>query len=149
MPAASRRPTAGGWLRPAGGKRPPPPAGLLRRVTGEYRDDDEQRDREPTDDAIVVLGDLVAVDAAEKDRCPSCELEHGIRFLGAGLATLASVAITRAMSLAGQERFVQAAEVLEQALTLHRSPQVDGRETTRLRAELARLRMLAGNDREA
>ncbi|MET8318487.1 DEAD/DEAH box helicase [Micromonospora sp. NPDC005189] len=56
---------------------------------------DEQRDRTPTDDAIVVLGDVLDIDGAEKDRCPSCELDHGIRFLGAGLATLASVAITQ------------------------------------------------------
>lgn len=56
---------------------------------------DEQRDREPADDAIVVLGDVLDIDGAEKDRCPSCELDHGIRFLGAGLATLASVAITQ------------------------------------------------------
>ncbi|WP_444947427.1 DEAD/DEAH box helicase [Micromonospora ureilytica] len=56
---------------------------------------DEQRDRKPVDDAIVVLGDVLDIDGAEKDRCPSCELDHGIRFLGAGLATLASVAITQ------------------------------------------------------
>ncbi|MEU8425074.1 DEAD/DEAH box helicase [Micromonospora sp. NPDC048835] len=56
---------------------------------------DEHRDREPTDDAIVVLGDVLDIDGAEKDRCPSCELDHGVRFLGAGLATLASVAITQ------------------------------------------------------
>ncbi|MEU8329339.1 DEAD/DEAH box helicase [Micromonospora sp. NPDC048839] len=56
---------------------------------------DGQRDRKPTDDAIVVLGDVLDIDGAEKDRCPSCELDHGIRFLGAGLATLASVAITQ------------------------------------------------------
>ncbi|RAO47814.1 ATP-dependent helicase HRQ1 [Micromonospora saelicesensis] len=56
---------------------------------------DEQRDRMPADDAIVVLGDVLDIDSAEKDRCPSCELDHGIRFLGAGLATLASVAITQ------------------------------------------------------
>ncbi|MEU8209401.1 DEAD/DEAH box helicase [Micromonospora sp. NPDC049044] len=56
---------------------------------------DEQRDRTPTDDAMVVLGDVLDIDGAEKDRCPSCELDHGIRFLGAGLATLASVAITQ------------------------------------------------------
>ncbi|MEU7573375.1 DEAD/DEAH box helicase [Micromonospora sp. NPDC049240] len=56
---------------------------------------DPVRDREPADDAIVVLGDFSTLDAAEKDRCPSCRLDHGIRFLGAGLATLASVAITQ------------------------------------------------------
>ncbi|MBQ1059825.1 DEAD/DEAH box helicase [Micromonospora sp. C41] len=56
---------------------------------------DEQRDRVRSADALVVLGDLGAIDAAEKDRCPSCSMDHGIRFLGAGLATLASVAITQ------------------------------------------------------
>ncbi|MEV4481700.1 DEAD/DEAH box helicase [Micromonospora coxensis] len=56
---------------------------------------DPHRDRKPSDDAIVVLGDLTAVDAAEKDRCPACQIDHGVRFLGAGLATLASVAITQ------------------------------------------------------
>ncbi|MEU5943574.1 DEAD/DEAH box helicase [Micromonospora sp. NPDC047548] len=72
------------------------PAGLLVLEYGRrVRPFDEQRDREPTDDAIIVLGDILAIDAAEKDRCPSCELDHGIRFLGAGLATLASVAITQ------------------------------------------------------
>jgi hypothetical protein len=56
---------------------------------------DPQRDRERTDESVVVLGNVMAVDAAEADRCPSCEMDHGIRFLGAGLATLASVAITQ------------------------------------------------------
>ncbi|MEH0972814.1 DEAD/DEAH box helicase [Micromonospora sp. CPCC 205546] len=71
-------------------------AGLLVLEYGRrVRPFDPQKDREHSDDAIVVLGDLTAVDAAEKDRCPSCELDHGIRFLGAGLATLASVAITQ------------------------------------------------------
>ena len=32
--------------------------------------------------------------AAEQDRCPACEMDEGTRFLGAGLASLASVAIT-------------------------------------------------------
>ena len=72
------------------------PAGLYVLEYGRrVRPLDEQRDREPTDDEIVVIGDLLAIDAAEKDRCPACEMEHGIRFLGAGLATLASVAITQ------------------------------------------------------
>jgi replicative superfamily II helicase len=31
---------------------------------------------------------------AERDRCPACETDEGTRFLGAGLASLASVAIT-------------------------------------------------------
>ncbi|MCW6003759.1 DEAD/DEAH box helicase [Micromonospora sp. CPCC 205371] len=56
---------------------------------------DPARDRRRTDEAIVVLGDLGGIDAADKDRCPSCEMDHGIRFMGAGLATLASVSITQ------------------------------------------------------
>lgn len=32
--------------------------------------------------------------AAEADRCPACAMDQGIRYLGAGVATLASVAIT-------------------------------------------------------
>ncbi|WP_331461114.1 helicase-related protein [Micromonospora tarapacensis] len=72
------------------------PAGLLVLEYGRrVRPFDEQRDGQLTDDALVVLGDLVDLDGADKDRCPSCELDHGIRFLGAGLATLASVAITQ------------------------------------------------------
>src|SRR5262249_46642729 len=53
------------------------------------------RDREPQDDLVVVLGAPGSVEAADKDRCPACEMDHGIRYLGAGLATLASVAITQ------------------------------------------------------
>ncbi|MBM7084585.1 DEAD/DEAH box helicase [Micromonospora humidisoli] len=70
--------------------------GLLVLEYGRWvRPFDEHRDREISDDEIAVLGDIVDTDGAEKDRCPSCELDHGIRFLGAGLATLASVAITQ------------------------------------------------------
>ena len=47
---------------------------------------------------VWVLGDLRhdrdGVYAAEHDRCPACGMDEGIRFLGAGLASLASVAIT-------------------------------------------------------
>ena len=72
------------------------PGGLLVLEYGRrVRPFDAQRDQEHSDEAIVVLGDLLGIDAAEKDRCPSCEMDHGIRFLGAGLATLASVAITQ------------------------------------------------------
>ncbi|MET8909532.1 DEAD/DEAH box helicase [Micromonospora sp. NPDC004551] len=71
-------------------------AGLLVLEYGRrVRPFDEQRDRKPSEDEVVVLGDILAIDAAEKDRCPSCQMDHGIRFLGAGLATLASVAITQ------------------------------------------------------
>ena len=49
-------------------------------------------------DGVFVLGDLrhdrEGRRAAERDRCPACEMEEGTRFLGAGLASLASVAIT-------------------------------------------------------
>ena len=45
-----------------------------------------------------MLGDLrhdrEGVYAAEHDRCPACGMEEGTRFLGAGLASLVSVAIT-------------------------------------------------------
>ncbi|MGC4808214.1 DEAD/DEAH box helicase [Micromonospora sp. DT233] len=72
------------------------PAGLLVLEYGRrVRPFDTHRDRELGDDELIVLGDIVGVDAAEKDRCPSCQLDHGIRYLGAGLATLASVAITQ------------------------------------------------------
>ena len=45
-----------------------------------------------------MLGDIRhdkdGVYAAEHDRCPACGMDDGSRFLGAGLASLASVAIT-------------------------------------------------------
>ncbi|GII75682.1 DEAD/DEAH box helicase [Sphaerisporangium rufum] len=50
-------------------------------------------------DAVFVLTDLAttreADNAAAQDRCPACAMDQGIRFLGAGLASLASVAITQ------------------------------------------------------
>ena len=49
-------------------------------------------------DGVFVLGDLrhgaVGNRLAERDRCPACQMDEGTRFLGAGLASLASVAIT-------------------------------------------------------
>ncbi|QBI56457.1 DEAD/DEAH box helicase [Streptomonospora litoralis] len=49
-------------------------------------------------DGVLVLADLVhsqeSFRAAEKDRCPACDADQGTRFLGAGLAALASVAVT-------------------------------------------------------
>ncbi len=56
---------------------------------------DPVRDHSLDDDRVAVLADFGANDSAQKDRCPSCEMDGGIRFLGAGLATLASVAITQ------------------------------------------------------
>lgn len=43
---------------------------------------------------VAVLADL-RVEAAQRDRCPACDTDHGIRYVGAGLATLAAVAITQ------------------------------------------------------
>ncbi|RNL83012.1 DEAD/DEAH box helicase [Halostreptopolyspora alba] len=49
-------------------------------------------------DGVLVLADLAhtkeSFRAAENDRCPACDAEQGTRFLGAGLAALASVAVT-------------------------------------------------------
>ena len=49
-------------------------------------------------DVVRVLADIRhdkdGVYAAEHDRCPACGMDDGTRFLGAGLASLASVAIT-------------------------------------------------------
>jgi replicative superfamily II helicase len=49
-------------------------------------------------DGVFVLGDLrhdrEGRRAAERDRCPACDMDGGTRFLGAGLASLASVAVT-------------------------------------------------------
>ncbi|MCO8271803.1 DEAD/DEAH box helicase [Actinoplanes sp. TRM 88003] len=56
---------------------------------------DPAKDHDLGDDALAVLVDMGSIDAAGKDRCPSCEMDGGIRFLGAGLATLASVAVTQ------------------------------------------------------
>src|SRR5690606_10099197 len=50
-------------------------------------------------DVVFVLTDLdtrpEANNAAEQDRCPACAMDQGIRFLGAGLASLAAVAVTQ------------------------------------------------------
>ncbi len=45
---------------------------------------------------LVVLGDRLDDDrAAQTDTCPACDGEQGIRFLGQGIASLASVAVTQ------------------------------------------------------
>ncbi|WP_248965309.1 DEAD/DEAH box helicase [Sphaerisporangium perillae] len=60
---------------------------------------DPAKDKYGQGDIVFVLTNLdtkqEANNAAEHDRCPACELDEGIRFLGAGLASLASVAITQ------------------------------------------------------
>ncbi|WP_054812006.1 DEAD/DEAH box helicase [Nocardia arizonensis] len=54
------------------------------------------------DTTVYVLGDVgTSVESnrnAAQDRCPACGMDQGIRFLGAGLASLASVAITQLFS---------------------------------------------------
>ncbi|MCT9934557.1 DEAD/DEAH box helicase [Planotetraspora sp. A-T 1434] len=60
---------------------------------------DPAKDTYGEGDIVFVLTNLdtkqEANNAAEQDRCPACEMDQGIRFLGAGLASLASVAITQ------------------------------------------------------
>ncbi|MER5418210.1 DEAD/DEAH box helicase [Streptosporangium roseum] len=50
-------------------------------------------------DVVFILTDLAtkseANNAAEQDRCPACRMDQGIRFLGAGLASLAAVTVTQ------------------------------------------------------
>ncbi|MES0836696.1 DEAD/DEAH box helicase [Nocardiopsis tropica] len=49
-------------------------------------------------DGVFVLADIAhtkdAFRAAENDRCPACAADQGTRFLGSGLAALASVSVT-------------------------------------------------------
>ncbi|GAA0963007.1 DEAD/DEAH box helicase [Actinocorallia libanotica] len=60
---------------------------------------DPARDEYGEGDVVFVLADTNNDDAgnnaAKADRCPACDMDQGIRFLGAGLASLASVAITQ------------------------------------------------------
>ncbi|MEU7746720.1 DEAD/DEAH box helicase [Nonomuraea sp. NPDC049158] len=60
---------------------------------------DPERDTFGKGDIVFVLANLSTKQegntAATQDRCPACDMEQGIRFLGAGLASLASVAVTQ------------------------------------------------------
>ncbi|SNS08385.1 protein of unknown function [Streptosporangium subroseum] len=60
---------------------------------------DPAKDRHGKGDVVFILTDLdtksEANHAAEQDRCPACNLDQGIRFLGAGLASLAAVTVTQ------------------------------------------------------
>ncbi|WP_084960226.1 DEAD/DEAH box helicase [Thermoactinospora rubra] len=60
---------------------------------------DPERDAYGAGDVVFVLANLSTkqdgIHAAEQDRCPACDMEQGIRFLGAGLASLASVVVTQ------------------------------------------------------
>lgn len=71
------------------------PAELLVLAYGHYLRPYDAADGAGGDDAVVVLGGPGTPDAAARERCPACEMDHGIRFLGAGLAPLASVAVTQ------------------------------------------------------
>ncbi|MEV4380809.1 DEAD/DEAH box helicase [Streptosporangium sp. NPDC049644] len=60
---------------------------------------DPTKDRYDEGDIVFVLTNLdtksEANNAAEQDRCPACGMDQGIRFLGAGLASLAAVTVTQ------------------------------------------------------
>ncbi|MFI1518606.1 DEAD/DEAH box helicase [Kitasatospora cineracea] len=61
----------------------------------------------PTHETVPVITTAGPLPAGNGDRCPSCELDDGMRFLGAGTATLASVTTTQLFSdrgLDGGER---------------------------------------------
>ena len=61
----------------------------------------------PTDRTVPVNTVVGAIPGGSDDTCPSCGLDDGMRFLGAGTATLASVVTTQLFSerhLAGRER---------------------------------------------
>ncbi|MFD0902095.1 DEAD/DEAH box helicase [Actinomadura sediminis] len=53
-------------------------------------------------DGVFVLTDIVHDEASEyaarQDRCPACAMDQGIRYLGAGLASLAAVTVTQLMA---------------------------------------------------
>ncbi|ROO52705.1 uncharacterized protein DUF1998 [Micromonospora sp. Llam0] len=52
----------------------------------------------PTDRTVPVITVVGAVPQGDDDTCPSCGLDDGMRFLGAGTATLASVTTTQLFS---------------------------------------------------
>ncbi|HEX6872968.1 MAG TPA: RNA helicase, partial [Micromonosporaceae bacterium] len=57
-------------------------------------DDGRDAGTDQPEDGVFVLGDVMDSAAADVDRCPACETDQGIRYVGAGLASLASVAVT-------------------------------------------------------
>ncbi|GAA1801279.1 DEAD/DEAH box helicase [Luedemannella flava] len=62
---------------------------------------------EQPNDGVFVLCDLLDSAGADVDRCPACETDQGIRYIGAGLASLASVVVTNLFTggeLAERER---------------------------------------------
>jgi replicative superfamily II helicase len=79
--------------------KPGPHVSVLSRNGKHVRPIDRTRHLAPDSDAIFVIVDLrhdnEAWNAAKEDRCPACNMDQGIRFIGAGLANLASVSITQ------------------------------------------------------
>ncbi|MFC5751074.1 DEAD/DEAH box helicase [Actinomadura rugatobispora] len=80
--------------------KPGPPVLVLTDGGHRLRPLDPSRDLGENRDTrdVCVLADIAhnrtSVRAAENDHCPACGMEQGTRFLGAGLAALASVAVT-------------------------------------------------------
>ncbi|MFD9406989.1 DEAD/DEAH box helicase [Streptomyces sp. NPDC059989] len=69
--------------------------------------ENERLTTNPTEDTVAVITAHGPLLANAGDECPSCGLDDGMRFLGAGTATLASVTTTQLFSdrgLAGNER---------------------------------------------
>ncbi|MFV2197729.1 DEAD/DEAH box helicase [Nocardiopsis sp. LOL_012] len=83
---AAQNPVGTLVLRSSGSHvRPVDPADIARHEAGDL-------------DGVFVLADTghtkESFRAAENDRCPACDADQGTRFLGSGLAALASVAVT-------------------------------------------------------
>ncbi|MBA9002714.1 DEAD/DEAH box helicase [Thermomonospora cellulosilytica] len=78
--------------------RPGPDVLVLEANGARLRPLDPERDGGPDTRDVFVLTDIrhdaEGHRAAEKERCPACGMDEGTRFLGSGLAALASVAIT-------------------------------------------------------
>lgn len=71
---------------------------VLDATGGRVRPYDPARDIDEPDDGVFVLANLhhdrEGNTAARRDRCPACGDDEGIRFIGTGVAALASVAVT-------------------------------------------------------
>ncbi|MEV7196850.1 DEAD/DEAH box helicase [Streptomyces sp. NPDC093510] len=63
--------------------------------------ENEQLLANPAQDSVAVITPHGPLPAGADERCPSCELDDGMRFLGAGTATLASVTTTQLFSERG------------------------------------------------
>jgi ATP-dependent helicase YprA (DUF1998 family) len=80
---------------------------ILDPVNRRIRPFDPSRDHDDLGDKIAVVGDLSDTRGAIVDRCPACGTDQSIRFLGAGLPSLASVVVTELFTggeLTGKKR---------------------------------------------